>query len=156
MQFPLGISSNPLKVSEKLQEAKAVWTDEGWVVEGNLRLSNFELLQLPTILKVGGNFWCSNNQLVTLQGAPQKVGGSFWCNNNQLITLEGAPQKVGGRFCCDYNQLATLEGAPQSVGAGFYCDNNQLATLEGAPQSVGGGFYCYNNLVKLTYVKNLK
>ena len=135
MQFPLGISSNPLRVFEKLQEAKAIWTDKGWVVERDLNLSNLELLQLPTTSKVGGNFWCNNNQLVTLQGAPQSVGGYFWCNNNQLISLQGAPQSVGG---------------------GFYCNNNQLTTLEGAPQSVGGSFWCDNNPVELTYVKNLK
>jgi hypothetical protein len=95
--------------------------------------------------KVGGDFYCSNNQLTTLEGAPQKVGGYFSCSNNQLKTLEGAPQEVGGEFSCSNNQLTTLEGAPQKVGGDFSCYDNQLTTLEGAPQKVGGGFYCYNN-----------
>ena len=84
--------------------------------------------------KIGGKFYCDNNQLTTLEGAPREVGGYFSCDNNQLTTLEGAPQKVGGRFYCKYNQLTSLEGAPQEVGGDFYCDNNQLTTLEGAPR----------------------
>jgi hypothetical protein len=27
-------------------------------------------------------FWCDNNKLTSLQGAPKKVGGYFNCNNN--------------------------------------------------------------------------
>ena len=87
---------------------------------------------------VGRDFSCKNNQLTTLEGAPQEVGGGFSCASNQLTTLEGAPQSVGGDFWCQDNQLTTLEGAPQSVEVDFYCYDNQLTTLEGAPQSVDG------------------
>jgi hypothetical protein len=71
-----------------------------------------------------------------------KVSGGFYCNDNQLTSLEGAPQSVGGYFNCNNNQLTSLVGAPQSVGGSFNCMNNQLTSLEGAPQSVGGWFYC--------------
>jgi hypothetical protein len=71
-----------------------------------------------------------------------KVSGNFDCHNNQLSSLEGAPQSVGGAFYCNYNQLTSLVGAPQSVGGDFYCYDNQLTSLVGAPQSVGGIFYC--------------
>jgi hypothetical protein len=94
---------------------------------------------------VGRGFSCKNNQLTTLEGAPQSVGGDFNCYNNQLTTLEGAPQSVGNSFNCDDNQLTTLVGAPQSVGGGFSCKNNQLTSLVGAPQSVGEDFDCENN-----------
>jgi hypothetical protein len=94
---------------------------------------------------VGWGFSCKNNQLTTLEGAPQSVGGDFNCYNNQLITLEGAPQSVGNSFNCGDNQLTTLVGAPQSVGGGFSCKNNQLTSLEGAPQRVGMDFDCRNN-----------
>ena len=95
--------------------------------------------------KVGGGFYCRNNQLTTLEGAPQKVGGDFNYHNNQLTTLEGAPREVGGHFVCNNNQLTTLEGAPQKVGLHFYCQSNQLTTLEGAPQEVGEDFVCHTN-----------
>ena len=97
--------------------------------------------------EVGGNFYCADNQLATLEGCPQKVGGDFSCRNNQLITLEGSPQSVGGYFYCSDNKLTTLEGSPQTVGGGFYCSLNQLTTLEGSPQKIGGSFYCSNNPV---------
>ena len=32
--------------------------------------------------KIGGSFYCSNNQLTSLKGAPEKVGGDFYCDNN--------------------------------------------------------------------------
>jgi hypothetical protein len=53
----------------------------------------------------------------------KNVSGIFYCDNNNLTSLEGAPQSVGGSFYCDNNNLTILEGAPQSVGGGFYCDN---------------------------------
>ncbi len=105
------------------------------------------LKQLPDFsnIIVTGDFYCSNNQLTSLQGAPQKVGGAFYCSNNQLTSLQGAPQEVGGFFYCSNNQLTSLQGAPQKVDGGFYCSNNQLTSLQGAPQKVGGAFYCSNN-----------
>jgi hypothetical protein len=95
--------------------------------------------------KVSGGFYCNNNQLTSLVGAPRSVIGNFSCNNNPLTSLEGAPESVGGHFYCDDNQLTSLVGAPQSVGGDFHCNDNQLTSLVGAPQSVGGYFGCYNN-----------
>ena len=116
-------------------------------VHGDLDLRESGLTELPDISKwiVHGNFYCSENQLTSLNGAPQNVGGGFDCSYNQLTSLEHAPQSVVGDFYCSYNQLTSLEHAPQSVGGGFYCSNNQLTSLEHAPQSVGGGFYCSHN-----------
>ena len=112
----------------------------------NFDCSNNQLTTLQGVPeKVGGNFDCSHNQLITLQGAPEKVGGSFYCSYNQLTTLQGAPEKVGGSFYCSHNQLTTLQGAPEKVGGSFYCSYNQLTTLQGAPEKVGGNFYCSNN-----------
>ena len=98
--------------------------------------------------EVGGGFNCRNNKLTSLEGAPQVVDGGFNCYSNKLTSLKGAPQEVTGRFDCSNNKLTSLEGAPQVVGAGFYCSYNKLTSLEGAPQVVGGDFYCSGN--KLT------
>jgi hypothetical protein len=95
--------------------------------------------------KVSRNFWCDNNTLTTLEGAPESVGGHFTCSNNRLTTLEGGPQSVGKNFLCGYNRLTTLEGAPKTVGGEFSCYENTLTTLEGSPESVGGHFSCYDN-----------
>jgi hypothetical protein len=115
-------------------------------VDGDVKLYGKGLKNLPLNFgKVSGDFFCSYNQLTTLEGAPKEVGGRFDCSNNQLTTLEGGPKEVGGNFYCRSNQLITLEGSPKEVGGNFYCYNNQLTTLEGAPKEVGGGFYCSDN-----------
>ena len=148
VKYPLGLSAKKnwaMDILERFRKAKAVLTEKGWVCKENLDLTNLELVALPTILEVGGHFWCNHNQLTTLEGAPKKVGGNFWCNYNRLTTLEGSPEKVGGEFSCSNNRLTTLGGAPETVGGYFSCENNQLTTLEGAPEKVGGKFYCDNN-----------
>ncbi len=119
----------------------------GFVVTGDLDLRGMGLTELPDLstITVGRDFYCSYNQLTSLNGAPQSVGGNFDCENNQLTSLNGAPKSVGGNFYCNNNQLTSLNGAPQSVGRGFYCRNNQLTSLNGAPKSVGGNFDCNNN-----------
>jgi hypothetical protein len=76
---------------------------------------------------VGEDFICNNNQLTSLEGAPQVVGEDFICNNNQLTSLEGAPQKVGWDFICNNNQLTSLEGAPLEIGRDFYCGGNPVS-----------------------------
>ena len=105
--------------------------------------------QLTTLVgapqEVGGYFYCQDNQLTSLVGAPQSVGRDFYCENNQLTTLEGAPQSVGGNFDCYKNQLTSLVGAPKTIKGDFHCNNNQLTTLVGAPHSFSGSFYCENN-----------
>ena len=101
--------------------------------------------------QVSGRFWCYNNKLTSLEGAPQSVGGGFSCSDNNLTSLLGAPQSVRGGFSCSSNNLTSLLGAPQSVGGYFGCNYNNLTSLEGAPQSVGGDFSCYDN--KLTSLK---
>ena len=98
--------------------------------------------------KVTGNFYCSNNDLVTLKGAPKEVGGGFYCSYNKLINLEGAPKVVGGSFHCFNNNLITLKGAPKEVNSDFYCHNNKLTSLKGAPKEVDGHFDCSNNARK--------
>ena len=105
--------------------------DDGSVdVDGNVNLRNLGLTKLPIKFR--------------------NVSGDFYCSNNQLISLEGCPQSVGGYFFCDNNQLTSLEGSPQSSGS-FYCRNNQLTSLEGSPKSVGRDFYCHNNPIEVVW-----
>src|SRR3990167_1216678 len=117
-------------------------------VSGSVDISNLKLKNIPIQFGKVGDFYCYNNQLTSLKGAPKEVGGYFYCHNNQLASLKGAPKEVGGYFYCYNNQLTSLEGAPKEVGGNFYCYNNQLASLKGAPKEVGGGFSCSNNQLK--------
>jgi hypothetical protein len=98
-----------------------------------------------------GDFQCSYNNLISLEGAPASVGGDFRCSYNKLTSLEGAPASVGVDFYCSYNQLTSLEGAPASVGGYFNCSSNQLTSLEGIHKilkMMNGTFYVLNNPIK--------
>jgi hypothetical protein len=99
-------------------------------VDGDVDLYEKKLTRLPIKFgKVSGSFWCSSNELTTLEGCPSSVGGHFYCDNNQLTTLKGGPKEVGGSFFCSRNKLTTLEGCPTSVGDGFYFHKNQLTII---------------------------
>jgi len=107
-----------------------------------------KLTELPIKFnKVGGNFYCNDNELTTLEGAPKEVGGDFKCNENKLTSLEGGPVSVGGDFICRNNQLTTLQGAPKKVGGDFYCSRNELKSLVGCPEIIHGDFYCRENQI---------
>ena len=114
-------------------------------IDGNIKIIS-KITRIPVKFGVvTSNFYCYNNQLISLEGAPREVGGSFNCYNNNLTSLVGAPDKVGGGFNCSFNQLTSLVGAPRVVGGGFYCYGNKLTSLEGAPREVGGSFNCLDN-----------
>ena len=99
---------------------------------------------------VDGYFYCENNALTSLVGAPLKVGDDFYCDHNALTSLVGAPQSVGENFRCNHNALTSLEGAPQRIRGTFACHINALTSLVGAPLKVGKDFYCsYNALTSL-------
>jgi hypothetical protein len=106
------------------------------LVPGDLDLSGRQLFQLPALgpVSVAGNFYCYNNFLTSLEGAPHSVGKGFYCYNNNLKSLKGAPETVGGEFWCDVNQLSFLNHAPAKVGSNFHCNDNPLVSLEGAPK----------------------
>ena len=54
---------------------------DGYELDCDVDLSERGLTELPDFSKVvvNGNFNCSDNQLMTLNGAPSKVRGSFYC-----------------------------------------------------------------------------
>ena len=96
----------------------------------------------------GGNFFCANNRLTSIEGAPSHVDGYFNCASNELTSLEGAPSRVDGNFDCAYNKLTSLEGAPSHVGGDFYCHNNKLTSLKDVHKHIAeikGIFYALDN-----------
>lgn len=134
----------------------------------DVNLENKGLSYLPVRFnKISGDFYCSHNQLKSLQNTPRHVGRRFSCNNNQLISLKHGPIYVGNNYDCSYNQLESLEGAPEEIQYGgfscehnklthlrfsprkiavdFNCENNQLTSLEHGPIEVGGHYYAYSN-----------
>jgi len=127
--------------STSLTEDQIKWLDR--CAKGTWKLN-----PLTGLIDVDGNFNCYQQDLTDFKGvAFGHVSGGFYCHNNQLTSLEGAPQTVGWSFYCHNNQLTSLEGAPQTVNWDFYCDDNQITSLVGAPQTVGKSFVCRNNPV---------
>jgi len=115
-------------------------------VDGDVDLSNKNLTKLPIKFRnVRGYFYCSTNQLTSLEGCPQSVGGAFSCHSNKLTSLEGCPKSVGGNFYCKDNQLTSLEGGPQSVGGDFDCGDNKLTSLKGLNKEQVRNIYSEGN-----------
>jgi hypothetical protein len=122
------------------------------VVPGELDISSRCFTALPdlTAVVVAGDFWCSNNLLTSLKGAPRFVGGDFHCSYNLLTSLAGAPPSVGGAFYCVANRLTSLKGAPAEIAKDFHCYDNELTDLASGPHKAGGDFLCNaNHLISL-------
>jgi len=96
-------------------------------------------------IDVDGSVILINEKLTKIPFKFRNVSDDFYCYDNQLTSLDGAPNTVGGNFSCYDNQLTSLDGAPITVGGGFDCTCNNLISLKGAPNRVGGNFLCYNN-----------
>ena len=108
------------------------------------------------LVDVNGSFYCDDQNLTDFKGVRfGVVTRGFYCGNNELTSLEGAPQKVVWAFNCSANNLTSLKDAPQEVGTDFNCRHNELTSLEGAPKKVGRDFYCYDNPVSESVLKSL-
>ena len=80
------------------------------------------------LVDVDGNFYGSKKNLNDFKGVRfGVVTGGFYCDDNQLTSLVGAPQEVGEDFNCRYNKLVSLLGAPRKVGGNFYCSDNNVS-----------------------------
>jgi hypothetical protein len=101
------------------------------------------------LVDVEGSYWCHEQGLEDFSGIRfGKVSEDFYCDDNQLRTLDGAPSEVGSDFDCSNNQLRTLEGSPRKVDGNFWCYGNPLISLEGAPEVIQGSFYFKNTYFK--------
>jgi hypothetical protein len=126
-------------------------------VSGSVYLDDKGLTRLPFQFgKIGKNFYCSRNQLTSLEGAPKEVGGSFGCTGNRLTSLDGCPEKVGGDLWCSHNRLTSLNGAPKEVGGNFGCFTGSLIDVSALRQcKIKGGIYLYGPKADQVRVREL-
>lgn len=121
-------------------------------VKGPVNLKGLKLKKLPILFNtVTRDFDCSDNVLISLEGAPKKIGGRFICNNNNLISLENSPKIVSQSFICNNNMLITLRGCPKEIGGDFNCEHNNLKSLEYGPRKIIGNYFCSYNKLKSLY-----
>ena len=103
------LSEEQVKFLDKYTKGKWLLNPSNGLVDvdGYIDFRGKKLVDMKGIRfgSVRGNFSCSDNNLTSLEGAPQEVGGYFNCSGNELISLEGAPQKVGGGFYCHTTSL---------------------------------------------------
>jgi hypothetical protein len=121
----------PRRIEDRVERMISLYIRNG--NKGDLDLSDLKLTVLPDMLKditVGGNFYCGNNKLTSLEGAPKSVGASFACSHNELTSLQCDHITVGGDFYCSFNKLTSLAGAPKSVGGDFICHSNNIKFTE--------------------------
>ena len=73
------------------------------IIQGNVDLRNLCLTELFDLsdVEIEGYYWCNNNYLTSLRGAPLTVRHSFQCYGNPLTSLEGIPKTVGVHFFID-------------------------------------------------------
>jgi hypothetical protein len=77
-------------------------------VTGPVNLTDTKLTKLPVQFgTVGSYFYCDENQLTSLKGAPRAVDG-FYCDENKLTSLEDIHKifkRINGRFTCRENSI---------------------------------------------------
>ena len=125
-------------------------------IEGDVDISFSKLESLPINFGIiYGDFNCSHNNLVDLNGCPKEVSGDFNCSHNQLTSLENCPKKVGGSFKCNANRIKSLKGIPNRVG-GLLCGHNKIENLEGLPNIINGYLsFTYNDVGSLKFLSNV-
>lgn len=100
------------------------------------RCSNLKSLEYgPKI--VGGSYYCSNCDITSLKGCPDKIGGYFNASNNPITSLKGCPKKIKGYFRVEYCMLTSLEDGPLKVGEEYNCiGNSDLTSIKGLPEKL--------------------
>lgn len=100
------------------------------------------------------HYYCDENPLTTLKGAPQVISGTFSCENANLKSLIDGPQKVGRNFIVEKNKLYGLYGGPQEVGGNYHCDEQKTGKLRDftwLPAKLGGELHC-NHITSKTII----
>ena len=76
-----------------------------------IELNNRKLDEFPLKFRnAHRSFYCSFNNLISLEGSPRRVEGNFDCGNNKLDNLIGCPEYVDGIFSFMNNNVKSLKG----------------------------------------------
>ncbi len=135
----LGFSKSSMRASGLIYQDSRYYNlfdlPKGFVVKGNVNITKMGLTQLPDMstVTVEGDFYCGQNHLKTLKGAPLRVTGVFDCHDNELVSLEGGPREVGCGYFCGQNLLETLQGCPDKILGLLHCPDNRLVTIDYLP-----------------------
>ena len=150
-----------LKSKEEIEAWLEKYEVEDYEIHDDLTVSLNRILYLfsvnihsiPIKFRKTKSIEVSENQLTSLDWAPEVVDGDFNVRVNSITSLEGGPREVKGSFDCGENKLTSLEGGPKEVGDGYVCADNHLGSLKGMPDEVGASVNASNcNLTSLEFL----
>ena len=117
----------------------------GFVVKGNLDISNMGLNCLPNLstIVVQGIFNCSYNNFYNLLNGP-KYATEYDCSYCNLRSLLGAPECVKEFLCCG-NRLTSLKYGPKKATV-YDCSGNDLINFDYMPSDCDN-FIFFDNFI---------
>ena len=80
-------------IDRRIDKSKLIRNSDGtYDYNGDINLLSLKLESLLDFKfrfrKISGDFYCSNNKLTSLEGAPQEIGGSFDCGHNFIPVVK--------------------------------------------------------------------
>lgn len=100
---------------------------ETWLNQYHIK--NYELIEdeeYDYVVNVNTTVDLFNKNLKSINVKFNEVNGNFDCSHNDLISLEGCPEIVKNSFNCKNNVLETLNGCPKIVNDDYYCNNSHF------------------------------
>ena len=80
---------------------------------GNVYLTDSNSGKIPIkFKKVSGHFTCSYLNLNSMEGSPDYIGGNFYCNDNDLTSLEYLPSSALSYYLKN-NKITNFYGLPE-------------------------------------------
>lgn len=82
---------------------------------------------------------------------PVKFGsitGDFWCREQSILSLEGAPHFVGREFDCSNSAITSLKFSPKSVDYSYICYGVLMNSFDGISETI-------EHMILITYKEHL-
>lgn len=103
----------------------------------SLNIENNNLTSLKSCTKgIQETFDCSNNGLTSLEGGPESAA-DYYCHDNYLKNLIGAPKRCFNFDASDNMYLTSLEGCPEELDDLALINCTRLESLEYCPKNLG-------------------
>lgn len=138
---------------------------KSWLKKMNIQ--NYTINSDLTVdVKADVNICYKNLEYIPIQFG--KVAGDFNCSHNKLVSLEGSPFEVGpfefekkpynqGNFDCSYNQLENLDFTPKKIFKDMICNSNiKLNTLPSYGCDMRGFIFGEEDVELVKIVKELR
>jgi hypothetical protein len=101
-------------------------------VDGDVNMCRKDLHRIISKFnKINGKFVCSDNHLLSLDGAPKQTSSDFSCSGNKLDSIELRDLIVGRDLDVSYNNITSLEGLPKEVKGIIWIHDCPIVSING-------------------------